>query len=78
MGRQTIPPSCSGVGDLGWFGLPFPEEGGGGGGPIELILAEELGRASLDIAMTYIGTLIPGLTSTNGATRRSGRASGRG
>jgi alkylation response protein AidB-like acyl-CoA dehydrogenase len=50
--------------DLGWFSLPFPEaEGGDGGGPMELVLiAEELGRASFDIAMTYIGVLIPGLT----------------
>jgi len=52
------------MGAMGWFGLPFPEEwGGSGGGPIELtILAEELGRSSFDIAMTYIGTFIPGLT----------------
>jgi alkylation response protein AidB-like acyl-CoA dehydrogenase len=50
--------------DLGWFSLPFPEaDGGDGGGPMELVLiAEELGRASFDIAMTYIGVLIPGLT----------------
>ena len=53
--------------DMGWFGLPFPEDwGGSGGGPIELaILAEELGRASFDIAMSYIGTFIPGLTVYN-------------
>jgi alkylation response protein AidB-like acyl-CoA dehydrogenase len=53
-----------GLGDLGWFSLPFPEDGGGdGGGPVELaILAEELGRSSFDIAMCYIGVLIPGLT----------------
>jgi alkylation response protein AidB-like acyl-CoA dehydrogenase len=51
------------MGELGWFGLPFPEEfGGGGGGPIELaILAEELSRSSFDIAMLYIGTFIPAL-----------------
>lgn len=50
--------------EMGWFGLAFPEEdGGGGGSPQELvILAEELGRASLDIAMCLIGTLISGLT----------------
>jgi len=49
---------------MGWFGLPFPEEAGGAdGGPLELtIIAEQLGRASLDIAMCYIGTLIPALT----------------
>ena len=50
--------------ELGWFALPFPEaEGGGGGGPVELvIIAEELGRASLDVAMCYIGSLISALT----------------
>jgi alkylation response protein AidB-like acyl-CoA dehydrogenase len=49
---------------MGWFGLPFPAEAGGDdGGPQELtIIAEQLGRASLDIAMCYIGTLIPSLT----------------
>jgi alkylation response protein AidB-like acyl-CoA dehydrogenase len=50
--------------DLDWFSLPFPAEcGGGAGGPIELmILSEELGRSSLDVAMAYTGTFIPGLT----------------
>lgn len=45
---------------LGWFSLGFPEsEGGAGGGPIELtILAEELSRASFDVAMVYILTLL--------------------
>ena len=49
---------------LDWFSLPFPAEcGGGAGGPIELIiLTEELGRASLDVAMAYTGTFIPGLS----------------
>jgi alkylation response protein AidB-like acyl-CoA dehydrogenase len=53
-----------GLAQLGWFALPFPlEAGGDGGGPIELaILAEELGRSSFDIAMCFIGVLIPGLT----------------
>lgn len=53
-----------GMADLGWFSLPFAEEeGGDGGGPLELILiAEELGRASFDVAMCYIGVLIPGIT----------------
>jgi alkylation response protein AidB-like acyl-CoA dehydrogenase len=52
------------IADIGWFGLPFPEsEGGDGGGAVELtLIAEQLGRASLDIAMCYIGSLIPGLT----------------
>lgn len=54
----------AGMADMGWFGLPFPEDlGGGGGGPLEsVIVAEELGRASLDVAMSLIGTQIAGLT----------------
>lgn len=50
--------------DAGWFGLAFPEaDGGDGGGPVELTLvAEQLGRASLDVTMSFIGTLIPALT----------------
>jgi alkylation response protein AidB-like acyl-CoA dehydrogenase len=58
--------------DLEWFGLPFPVEwGGGGGGPMELVLmAEELGRSSLDIAMAFAGTFIPGLTVYNWGTDR--------
>lgn len=53
-----------GMAELGWFGLPFPEEdGGGGGGPVELaLIAEELGRSSLDVAMCYVGSLIAALT----------------
>jgi alkylation response protein AidB-like acyl-CoA dehydrogenase len=49
--------------ELGWFSLPYPEGwGGGGGGAIELcLIAEALGRASLDVAMAYVGTFIPGL-----------------
>jgi alkylation response protein AidB-like acyl-CoA dehydrogenase len=51
--------------ELGWFSLGFPEsEGGAGGGPVELcILAEELGHASLDVAMLYIVTLLTGQTA---------------
>jgi alkylation response protein AidB-like acyl-CoA dehydrogenase len=63
--QSTVPPELfKGMADMGWFGLPFAEEDGGdGGGPLELILiAEELGRASFDVAMCYIGVLIPGLT----------------
>lgn len=50
--------------EMGWIGLPFPAEAGGDdGSPMELtIIAEQLGRASLDIAMCYIGSLIPALT----------------
>jgi alkylation response protein AidB-like acyl-CoA dehydrogenase len=55
---------------VGWFGLAFPPElGGDGGSAMELVLiAEQLGRASLDIAMCYIGTLIPGLTVSRWGT----------
>ncbi len=63
--QSIVPPELfKGMADMGWFGLPFAEEDGGdGGGPLELILiAEELGRASFDVAMCYIGVLIPGLT----------------
>jgi alkylation response protein AidB-like acyl-CoA dehydrogenase len=46
--------------EMGWFALAFPD---GEGGPAELaIIAEQLGRSSLDVAMCYIGTLIPALT----------------
>ena len=53
-----------GMAEMGWTGIPFSTElGGGGGGPMELaLLAEELGRASLDVAMCYIGSLISALT----------------
>jgi alkylation response protein AidB-like acyl-CoA dehydrogenase len=61
----VLPPELlRGFADLGWFALPFPErDGGDGGGPQELaLIAEELGRASFDVAMCYIGVLIPGMT----------------
>ena len=66
--ESAVPPELfKGMAELGWFSLPFAEEDGGdGGGPVELILiAEELGRASFDVAMCYIGVLIPGLTVFN-------------
>jgi len=49
--------------ELGWFALPFPEDWGGGGGtPVEIcLIAEALAHASLDVAMAYVGTFIPGL-----------------
>ena len=45
------------------FGLPFPVEfGGAGATPTELVIvAEQLGHASLDVAMCYSGRLIPTL-----------------
>lgn len=53
-----------GMAEQGWFGLPLPEEAGGGAGTaVELcLIAEQLGRASLDVAMCYAGTFIPGMT----------------
>lgn len=53
-----------GMAELGWYSLPFAtEDGGDGGGPVEMtLIAEELGRSSFDIAMCYIGVLIPGIT----------------
>jgi alkylation response protein AidB-like acyl-CoA dehydrogenase len=66
--ESAAPPELfKGMADLGWFSLPFAEtDGGDGGGPVELILiAEELGRASFDVAMCYIGVLIPGITVFN-------------
>ena len=49
--------------DMDWFSLPYPVEwGGGGGSPVDLcVIAEMLGESSLDVAMSYVGTFIPGL-----------------
>jgi alkylation response protein AidB-like acyl-CoA dehydrogenase len=61
---ETFPDELWGrMGELGWFSLPYPESwGGGGGGTTEVcLIAEALGAASLDVAMTYVGTFIPGL-----------------
>ena len=66
--ESAVPPELfKGMAELGWFSLPFAEQDGGdGGGPVELILiAEELGRASFDVAMCYIGVFIPGITVFN-------------
>jgi alkylation response protein AidB-like acyl-CoA dehydrogenase len=66
--ESALPPELfKGMAELGWFSLPFAEaDGGDGGGPVELILiAEELGRASFDVAMCYVGVLIPGITVFN-------------
>jgi alkylation response protein AidB-like acyl-CoA dehydrogenase len=64
------PELFQGFASMGWIGMPFPAElGGGGGGPVELVvLAEELGRASLDVAMCFIGSIIAGLTIVKFAT----------
>ncbi|WP_406276721.1 acyl-CoA/acyl-ACP dehydrogenase [Nocardia sp. NBC_00881] len=63
--REILPAELlRGYSDLGWFAMPFPTEAGGdGGGAVELtIIAEELGRASFDVTMSFIGVLIPALT----------------
>jgi alkylation response protein AidB-like acyl-CoA dehydrogenase len=63
--KETFPGELlRGMADMGWFSLPFSEEeGGDGGGPLELVLiAEQLGRSSFDISMCYAGVLIPALT----------------
>jgi alkylation response protein AidB-like acyl-CoA dehydrogenase len=57
--RGTLPSELfEGIADQGWFGLPLPEsEGGGGGGAVELcLITEQLGHASLDVAMHGGGT----------------------
>jgi alkylation response protein AidB-like acyl-CoA dehydrogenase len=59
-----LPPELfRGFADMGWFELAFPEaHGGGGGGAAELaIIAEELGRSSLDVAQCFILTVMGGL-----------------
>ncbi|WP_210745252.1 acyl-CoA dehydrogenase family protein [Nocardia flavorosea] len=63
--EQVLPAELlNGFADLGWFSLPFSEQDGGeGGGPLELaLIAEELGRASFDVSMCFIGVLIPAMT----------------
>jgi alkylation response protein AidB-like acyl-CoA dehydrogenase len=52
-----------GFADMGWFELPFCDAHGGvGGGAVELaIIAEELGRSSLDVAQCFILTVMGGL-----------------
>jgi alkylation response protein AidB-like acyl-CoA dehydrogenase len=71
--ESAVPPGLfKGMAELGWFSLPFAEEDGGdGGGPVELtLIAEELGRASFDVAMCYVGVLIPGITVFNWGTEK--------
>jgi len=52
------------MGDLGWFAVAFSAEDGGLGGTAvdTALIAEQLGRASLDVAMVFLGCLIPGRT----------------
>lgn len=60
-----FPPELfEGMAALDWLALPFAvEDGGVGAGAVEMaIIAEELGRASFDVAMCYIASLIAGLT----------------
>src|SRR2546425_5952503 len=61
--NHAPPELFAGFATMGWFELPFPiEAGGGGGGAAELlIVSEELGRASLDIAQCFVLTLMAGL-----------------
>jgi alkylation response protein AidB-like acyl-CoA dehydrogenase len=59
--EYTYPPELiAGFADMGWLGLPLPEDVGGGGGTANelAIIGEELGRASLDIAQCYALTLM--------------------
>jgi alkylation response protein AidB-like acyl-CoA dehydrogenase len=52
-----------GFASLGWFDLPFAADDGGRSNVLEcVLLGEELGRASLDVAQCYIVTLIAGLS----------------
>jgi alkylation response protein AidB-like acyl-CoA dehydrogenase len=46
--------------DLGWTGLPFSDEwGGSDAGPVELaIVTEMLGRASFDVAMLFVASVM--------------------
>ncbi len=58
------PELFDGFSELGWFDLPFAGDRAGTGRANVLecvLLAEELGRASLDVAQCYIVTLIAGL-----------------
>jgi alkylation response protein AidB-like acyl-CoA dehydrogenase len=52
------------IGELGWFAVAFNEHDGGIGGTAvdTAVIAEQLARASLDVAMVFLGCLIPGRT----------------
>ncbi len=63
--ESHFPPELfAGLADLDWLALAFdPADGGAEGGAMEMaIIAEELGRASFDVAMCYIASLIAALT----------------
>src|SRR5579862_1092643 len=62
--------------ELGWFEMAFPvSEGGGGAGAVELsIIAEALGRASLDVAQCFILTLMGGMFLQRWGTEEQRRA----
>src|SRR5262245_47315385 len=59
------------MGELGWFAIAFTEEDGGlGGNALDVaVISEQLGRASLDVAMVFLGCLIPGRTVSRWGTR---------
>lgn len=59
------------MGELGWYAIAFSEEDGGlGGDALDVaVISEQLGRASLDVAMVFLGCLIPGRTMARWGTR---------
>ncbi len=69
--ESHFPPELfEGMAELDWLALAFdPEDGGADGGAMEMaIIAEELGRASFDVAMCYIASLIAALSVYRFAT----------
>ncbi len=63
--ESHFPPELfAGMAELDWLALAFdPDDGGVEGGAMEMaIIAEELGRASFDVSMCYIASLIAALT----------------
>lgn len=71
--ESHFPPELfEGMAKLDWLALAFdPADGGAEGGAMEMaIIAEELGRASFDVAMCYIASLIAALSVYRFATPR--------